>query len=50
MRRKVLVYLVLALLSIESLGCTGDKAVARGQSLDKRVVLASLQRRGAQGC
>lgn len=45
MLRKVLVYLVLALLSIESLGCTSDKAVARGQSLDKRVVLASLQRR-----
>ncbi len=40
-----MVYLVLALLSIESLGCTSDKAVARGQSLDKRVVLASLQRR-----
>jgi hypothetical protein len=37
------VYLVLALLSIESLGCTGTRAVVRGQSPDRRVILAPFR-------
>jgi hypothetical protein len=45
MLRKVLVYLVLALLSIESLGCTGRRTVVRGQSPDRLVDLAPLRRR-----
>ena len=43
MPRKVPVYLVLALLSIESLGCTGTRAVVRGQSPDRRVILAPFR-------
>ena len=45
MLRKVLVYLVLAMLLTESLGCTGNRTVVRGQSPDRQLVLAPLRRR-----
>ena len=45
MSRKVLVYLVLASLSIEALGCTAKRTIVRGQSPDKRIDLAPLRRR-----
>jgi hypothetical protein len=45
MPRKLLVYLVLAVFSIEAMGCAGKRAVVRGQSPDNRIDLARLRRR-----
>jgi hypothetical protein len=45
MLRKLLVYVVLAVLSIDAVGCAGKRAVVRGQSPDARIDLGRLRRR-----
>src|SRR5262249_30225608 len=45
MLRKVLVYAVLAVLSIDVVGCAGKRTVVRGQSPDARIDRGRLRRR-----
>jgi hypothetical protein len=45
MLRKVLVYVVLAVLSMDAMGCAGQRTVVRGQSPDGRIDLGRLRRR-----